>query len=624
MGLQEVQAENASLHAQVAAQAVELKRLNALLEKMYDRLESYMGVPSTTTAAEVPTGKVKATISRFEKGATSIAKQDFTGLATVPQPKKRWTGRKQTVTPTVQKAAVAEDKVPEKAEIQSGWVLNKSRKEVTKEVQVQNDVMDPLWSVSQIKVGELNSSTSGIAFVHPSEAKEILQRPKATVPQAILCATNVNDLGVGGDVTVTDCNQRPQTRFRYLFQTGTGNVTCDTTSIPKGGACTTKTLLGVVTIDKKHTCSKLYDSALRGSAARAIGDWLTVQKCKFTEVKPPKLTDEGYMRIVVRLPASMLDPFYDLSGRDGVVTGNYIEKDADKKFFAVIPLDNCNREKAMELAKYHGAECRGVMPVRNGNWGIRVKYEKYDAMAQKIRPDDFAKITGVVYEISALPSWMGEEALSEFLAPSNSVLEVKKVERTGFGVHERRTFYVKTCEPIAWTRKQGDTFVATCKVAEYRPKAKQQTATYRQAASQSAFPRLHPAKPISNDVEMETEGRNVRQRVATESVQASQQSERALVQQPPTASAPPQGLTLESLLLQLTTQISAVGAEITPLRADIQTLAGRVACLEGEDEDIDAQSDDGGESKGLGKGLGRRRNSALQARGILNKVEPKK
>ena len=190
MGLQEVQAENASLHAQVAAQVVELKRLNALLEKMYDRLESYMGVPSTTTAAEVPTGKVKVTISRFEKGATSTTKQDFTGLPTVPQPKKRWTGRKQTVTPTVQKAAVAEVKVPEKLESESGWVLNKPRKEVTKEVQVQNDVMDPLWSVSQIKVGELNSSTFGIAFVHPSEAKRYYndRRPpfqrRSCVPRA--------------------------------------------------------------------------------------------------------------------------------------------------------------------------------------------------------------------------------------------------------------------------------------------------------------------------------------------------------------------------------------------------------------------------------------------------------
>ena len=107
-------------------------------------------------------------------------------------------------------------------------------------------------------------------------------------------------------------------------------------------------------------------------------------------------------------------------------------------------------------------------------------------------------------------------------------------------------------------------------------------------------------------------------------VQASQQRERVLVQQEPVENTPPQGLTLESLLLQLTTQISAVGAEIMPLRADIQTLAGRVACLENEDEDIDAQSDEGGESKGLGKGLGRRRNSAIQAKGILNKFEAKR
>ena len=128
-----------------------------------------------------------------------------------------------------------------------------------------------------------------------------------------------------------------------------------------------KTALAVVAIDKKHTSSALYDGAVRGSAVRAIGDWLTEQTCKFTDVRSPKMTDEGYMRIVVRLPASMLDQFYDLCGQDEVVTGNYIESDADKRYFAVGPLDNCNREKALEPSSFHGAECRSVMPLRNGN-----------------------------------------------------------------------------------------------------------------------------------------------------------------------------------------------------------------------------------------------------------------
>jgi len=146
---------------------------------------------------------------------------------------------------------------------------------------------------------------------------------------------------------------------------------------------------------------------------------------------------------------------------------------------------------------------------------MRVKSDAYDRMAQKIRPEDFAKITGVVYEISALPAWMSEEALGEFLSPSNTLLEVKRVERTGWGEQERRSFYVKTCGPIAWTRKQGDTFVATCKVSERRQKKTTLAPTYRPAVSQSAFPRLTTKAPEpSTDVQMQSsEGRNVRPRV---------------------------------------------------------------------------------------------------------------
>ena len=132
---------------------------------------------------------------------------------------------------------------------------------------------------------------------------------------------------------------------------------------------------------------------------------------------------------------------------------------------------------------------------------------------------------------------------------------------------------------------------------------------------------------------MEQEGRNVRPRVTTQPLQATLPRERVTVRLPPTENAnlPPQvttGLTLETLLAQLTTQISAVSAEITPLRVDVQTLAGRVACLEEEEifgSDGEEQEEEPGAPKLLGKGerAGSRRNSAAQARGIVSKFEKK-
>ena len=96
-------------------------------------------------------------------------------------------------------------------------------------------------TVNQIKPAQLDSTTSGIAFVRPADAKEILLRPRASVPQAILCTINVNKVGAGMDVTVKDAKEKPQTRYKYLFQTGTGTVACDKTPIAQRGACKSKT-----------------------------------------------------------------------------------------------------------------------------------------------------------------------------------------------------------------------------------------------------------------------------------------------------------------------------------------------------------------------------------------------
>ena len=52
---------------------------------------------------------------------------------------------------------------------------------------------------------------------------------------------------------------------------------------------------------------------------------------------------------------------YNLCGIDGITTGKFIETDADKLLFSTVPLENCTRQKALDLAAYHGAECWGAM-----------------------------------------------------------------------------------------------------------------------------------------------------------------------------------------------------------------------------------------------------------------------
>ena len=113
------------------------------------------------------------------------------------------------------------------------------------------------------------------------------------------------------------------------------------------------------------------------------------------------------------------------------MTGIFITSDADKHFFAIVPLINATREQALERAKFHTAETFGVVPLRNGSWGIRVKSETYDAAAAAIRPDDFGAITGPVYELSGWPLYTTEEGVAEFLGVENPVQEVRGNRRYG-------------------------------------------------------------------------------------------------------------------------------------------------------------------------------------------------
>ena len=99
------------------------------------------------------------------------------------------------------------------------------RKRKKEKVTVLNrDVMDSLWNVPQREYSELSTTTAGVAFATPEETREALARPKASVPQVILCTKDLNDIGVAIDVPVTNGHGKPDSRFRYLFQIGTGEV----------------------------------------------------------------------------------------------------------------------------------------------------------------------------------------------------------------------------------------------------------------------------------------------------------------------------------------------------------------------------------------------------------------
>ena len=323
-------------------------------------------------------------------------------------------------------------------------------------------------------------SRRGLAFASRAEAESLLERPKATVPQAVLHSVKLNEQGVQVPVQARDASGKLLSLQRFLYQTGTGEVKCDTSSIQKGGQVTARTVKAVVTVNQSLVPANVWERCITRDPEKAVREWLLLQQIKVLEVQPSRAYANGTMRLVVRLSMPMATAMMKICGRDGMITTRFIESDADRSFFATIPLDE-TREKALERAAFHGAEVWGVVPQRNGKgWGVRVVATEYERFAKVIRPTDYQQITGEVYELSGFPTWMGEEGLAEFLAPGNTIAQFRGTTTYGWNECKRRNFFVKTTEKIAWTKKQGEDFVATCGIEVRKPRRTEPVQSFRQ------------------------------------------------------------------------------------------------------------------------------------------------
>ena len=105
--------------------------------------------------------------------------------------------------------------------------------------------------------------------------------------------------------------------------------------------------------------------------------------------------------MVIRLGTIAEEQLHKVSGAGGVSTGKYIETDMDRDFFSTIALAETGWEHAMEQAKFLGADAYGIVPTRHG-WGVRVRSARYDALAKRLRPDDYQLITGKEFRVCPL------------------------------------------------------------------------------------------------------------------------------------------------------------------------------------------------------------------------------
>ena len=253
-------------------------------------------------------------------------------------------------------------------------------------------------NVQQSKFASLNDGVSAIAFATPTQAKEALERPLASVPQAILCTLPLNGAGVGGWIAVKNGKGKADSRYRYLFQTGTGPVALDMSHVPRGGEVKSSTVRIVISLEKHEVSPTIWEDVLQKGPQHgiqiAVAKWLTANKIKYLDIQQANANANGVIRVPVRISAGVEDTALHLCGKDGMVVGKFIQSDEDREYFTTVHLENCSREQAVERAKYHGINAWGVLPMKKGGWGIRVKSSDFEVMVKKIRPEDYQLFTG--------------------------------------------------------------------------------------------------------------------------------------------------------------------------------------------------------------------------------------
>ena len=289
--------------------------------------------------------------------------------------------------------------------------------------------------------------------------------------------------------------------------------------------------------------------------------------------------------------------------------------------------------------------------------------EQYESAAQQIRPDDYLKITGPIFELSGFPVYASEEGVAEFLGVANPLLEVRGTKKYGWGKAQRRKFFVKTTIPIVWDCKQGTDFLVSCNIAKRRVGKVQEKKTFQFKPSEktSDFPSLAREKEKDSQVHAASSantkrtsasqssdgGKRKTWATSLEDTAAMETDLAGVVTEQPTPPTPAQPLvvqadmltTLQKLLApmqQQLTQLAPMYQQLQAVSNELTTVKIKVAYFESRDDsDYDSYADDdeeqdpledeasnlGGETLGVAKGKGRaRRTNAGNATNILNKT----
>ena len=155
----------------------------------------------------------------------------------------------------------------------NGWVEQKPKKTNQKK-DVPKDVLLP-----EGFSGKVVASTAGRSAQEPtvclasmSEARAALAELKSSKPMAVLAPANIDSKGKEVSVLVEDASGKKQSRVRFLFQLGTGEITYSS-SLPRGQEVRGNCKKVVLQLSQEHTVKEAWEASLK-APEQAAKRWL--------------------------------------------------------------------------------------------------------------------------------------------------------------------------------------------------------------------------------------------------------------------------------------------------------------------------------------------------------------
>lgn len=332
-------------------------------------------------------------------------------------------GESSSPKPSLPKRGKAE--ASETAPVQPGWKVVKKSKEKHAANFVPEASAPAFGGTSLDKLQGEGFQAEVVAGVHAlvrekacvclasvAEAKKAKSELTSAMPMAVLTSQKIDGQGEEVSVLVKDKSDRLQTRVRFLVQLGAVPVLYGLGHVNKGAPAGVIRKQVVIFLEEKKSSSETWKKAL-ASPKSLVDHWLkTVAKIeKVGRIQEPRLSD-GFLSVVVAVPADCVNAVLKASGELGVLSRPFWDTEVQPESFGKVVLDlKHDREAALRISGTVEKKAWGIVSTRKG-WAIRVLAADQTALQEQLNP---AFETGNMYSVSGLPLSWHEENVQSFL-----------------------------------------------------------------------------------------------------------------------------------------------------------------------------------------------------------------